>query len=93
MAPTLYHVPKTISSPIVQILLELDVNEVQVKTMTFQELKEPAFLEINPMGTSPAFTDDRHPLDGHVTMFESGAILSWILEEYDKEGKLHPGTL
>jgi len=90
MSPTLYHVPKTISSPIVQTLLELDDSDVVVKTLTFNDLKDPAYLEINPMGTSPAFTDNSHDLEGEITLFESGAIMSWILEEYDAEGKLHP---
>lgn len=89
---TLYHVPKTISSPIVQTLLELDDGpSVHIETLTFKQLKSTEYLKINPMGTSPALTDGSHVLQGPITMFESGAILSWILEEYDTKHKLHPG--
>lgn len=75
MTPTLHHVPKTISSPIFQLLLELKLvpDTVVVKTLTFPELKEQPHLMINPMGTSPAFHDD------DLTIWESGAILTWCV--------------
>jgi glutathione S-transferase len=89
MAPTLYHVPKCISSPILQCLLELDlVNKpVEVVEKSFPELKMPEYLAMNPMGTSPAFQD------GDIVMWESGAILTYLLEKYDTEHKLHPACL
>ena len=89
---TLHHVPKTISSPIYQILLELgndnDIvpNKVEVIVKTFPDLKMDDHLSVNPMGTSPAYQD-------HITqtnIWESGAVLSWILEKYDTHGKFHP---
>eukprot|EP00320_Phaeocystis_rex_P006821 CAMPEP_0119090972 /NCGR_PEP_ID=MMETSP1178-20130426/154728_1 /TAXON_ID=33656 /ORGANISM="unid sp, Strain CCMP2000" /LENGTH=237 /DNA_ID=CAMNT_0007074433 /DNA_START=15 /DNA_END=728 /DNA_ORIENTATION=+ len=83
-APTLYHVPGTISSPLVQTLLELGCECVSVKTLTFPELKLPSHLAINPMGTSPAFTD------GDVHVWESSGILTHLLERYDTDHKLHP---
>eukprot|EP00538_Stauroneis_constricta_P011688 CAMPEP_0119555902 /NCGR_PEP_ID=MMETSP1352-20130426/7989_1 /TAXON_ID=265584 /ORGANISM="Stauroneis constricta, Strain CCMP1120" /LENGTH=344 /DNA_ID=CAMNT_0007602761 /DNA_START=118 /DNA_END=1152 /DNA_ORIENTATION=+ len=89
--PTLYHVPRTISSPIVQCLLELNLlttGHVRVEEISFADLKTPSYLQINPMGTSPAFRDD----DDDVTMWESGAILDYLLEEYDEQHLLHPGT-
>jgi glutathione S-transferase len=87
MAPTLYHVPKTISSPIVQTLLELDLvpSVVQIEVLSFADLKGTSHLMINPMGTSPAFRD------GDTLMWESGAILNYLLEEYDTEYKFYPG--
>ena len=88
MTPTLYHVPRTISSPIVQILLELDLVDkaVNVKEMDFSTLKHSDYLTINPMGTSPTFRDT----DLDITMWESGAILDYLLERYDTDHRLHP---
>eukprot|EP00240_Pyramimonas_obovata_P014120 CAMPEP_0118923346 /NCGR_PEP_ID=MMETSP1169-20130426/1909_1 /TAXON_ID=36882 /ORGANISM="Pyramimonas obovata, Strain CCMP722" /LENGTH=209 /DNA_ID=CAMNT_0006864319 /DNA_START=155 /DNA_END=784 /DNA_ORIENTATION=+ len=83
---TLYHIPRTISSPIVQMLLELGIGEDQVKVqeMTFQSIKLPDYLAVNPMGTSPAFKD------GDLCLYESGAITCHLLETLDTEHKLHP---
>lgn len=88
MPPTLYHVPRTISSPIVQILLELNVvdDPVCVKEMSFTDLKTPEHLAINPMGTSPAFQDT----DLDISMWESGAVLDYLLERYDKLNQFFP---
>ena len=83
-APTLHHVPGTISSPIAQALIELGVASVTVKTLSFPELKQPAHLAINPLGTSPAFSD------GDLCMWESHAVLTHILETYDPHHILHP---
>ena len=89
MAPTLYHIPKTISSPIVQCLLELDLVNKQVKVVerSFSELRFPEYLALNPMGTSPAFQD------GEIIIWESGAVLTYLLERYDTKHKLHPACL
>eukprot|EP00526_Cylindrotheca_closterium_P024235 CAMPEP_0113645238 /NCGR_PEP_ID=MMETSP0017_2-20120614/23831_1 /TAXON_ID=2856 /ORGANISM="Cylindrotheca closterium" /LENGTH=147 /DNA_ID=CAMNT_0000556935 /DNA_START=50 /DNA_END=490 /DNA_ORIENTATION=- /assembly_acc=CAM_ASM_000147 len=38
------------------------------------------------MGTSPAFTDD----ENGIAIWESGAVLAYILESFDTEYKLHP---
>jgi len=86
MALTLYHVPRTISSPIVQILLELAVEDVNIETLTFAQLKSPSHLARNPMGTSPAFTDE----DTGIAIWESGAVLTYLLETYDTQHKFHP---
>jgi glutathione S-transferase len=89
MTGTLYHVPKTISSPIVQCLIELDVvgKFVAVQETTFPDLKSEAFLSINPMGTSPTFKE------GEIILWESGAVLDYLLERYDQEHRLHPESL
>jgi glutathione S-transferase len=100
MTITLYHVPRTISSPIVQMLLELDLvgddfdhaagggggRGVVVHELSFADLKSPSHLALNPLGTSPVLHDDE--LD--VTIWESGAIIDYLLELYDTEHKLHP---
>ena len=107
-SPTLYYVPRTIGSPIYQILLELGLAsgpgtglaschgsnngaQVNVKTLSFSDIKTEEYLrDVNPMGTSPAFKHENHPTQGKIQMFESGAILSWILEEYDTSNIIHP---
>lgn len=102
---TLYYVPRTIGSPIYQCLLELGLvngsgltnclNDksaiIHVKKLSFAEIKDPEYLrDVNPMGTSPAFVHENHPVEGKIKMFESGAITSWLLEEYDTDNILHP---
>lgn len=87
MPPTLHHVPRTISSPIVQCLLELDLVDkpIVIVEKGFADLKTAAHLAVNPMGTSPAFQDDG------IILWESGAVLDYLLERYDSvHYKLHP---
>ena len=51
------------------------------------EQKQPWFLEINPNGRIPALTDTWD--DGEqIRVFESGAILEYIVERYDKDNKV-----
>jgi glutathione S-transferase len=90
MVATLYHIPRTISSPIVQILLELDLvnNPIHVEEISFRALKSKEHLALNPMGTSPTFHDSE--LD--ITIWESGAVLTYLLERYDTEYQFHPPT-
>uniref|UniRef100_A0A7S2XKZ3 Glutathione transferase n=1 Tax=Attheya septentrionalis TaxID=420275 RepID=A0A7S2XKZ3_9STRA len=88
MAPTLYHVPKTISSPIVQTITELELKPgtIHIETIGFPDLKTEAHLKRNPMGTAPTFVDT----ELSVNIWESGAILIFILERYDVDFKFHP---
>ncbi|KAK9900809.1 glutathione transferase [Cystobasidium minutum MCA 4210] len=44
--------------------------------------KEPWFLEINPNGRIPAIKD------GELRVFETGAIMLYVTEKYDKENKI-----
>lgn len=63
--------------------------EVRKINLQENEQKQPWFLEINPNGRIPAITDN-NPADGkgpfHV--FESGAILDYLVTYYDKEHKI-----
>ncbi|KAG8408082.1 hypothetical protein J3459_018208 [Metarhizium acridum] len=50
------------------------------------EQKQPWFLDINPNGRIPALTDT---LDGKkIRVFESGAILEYLADRYDKDHKI-----
>lgn len=91
MVATLYHIPRTISSPIVQILLELDLvdNPIHVEEISFRALKSKEHLALNPMGTSPTF----HDTELDITIWESGAVLTYLLEKYDTEYQFHPRTM
>ena len=84
--PTLYHVPRTISSPIYQLLLELHAVDcpVRVETLSFADLKTKEHLQRNPMGTSPTYCD------GPLKIWESGAVLQYLLEQHDPFNKYHP---
>ena len=55
--------------------------------MTDNEQKEPWFLEINPNGRIPALTDKF--TDGEqIRIFESGAILQYLVDRYDPDHKV-----
>ena len=51
------------------------------------EHKQPWYLKINPVGKIPAITDHSR---GDFNVFESGAIIIYICEHYDPEGKFYP---
>ena len=84
--PTLYHIPRTMSSPIVMALLELRLvpHLVDVCVLDFPGLKTPEFVAMNPNGSSPTFRS------GDLVLYESGAILTHLLEKYDTSYLLHP---
>ncbi|CAG8440045.1 13065_t:CDS:2 [Ambispora leptoticha] len=56
-------------------------------TLSKNEQKEPWFLKINPNGRIPAIIDHSR---NDFNVFESGAIMRYLCEHYDKEGKLLP---
>lgn len=54
------------------------------KTLEFAEIKSEPFLSLNPNGRVPAIED---PNTG-ISLWESGAILEYLVETYDKEHKI-----
>ncbi|MEO8603859.1 MAG: glutathione S-transferase family protein [bacterium] len=81
---TLYHSPRTRSLRVLWLLEELAV-PYTLKTLTFAptDLKSDAYLRIHPLGKVPSIED------GEVQMFESGAIVEYLIERYGN-GRLAP---
>lgn len=70
----------------VNILLEELALPYTTEYKDFGDLKNSAFdASVNPNGRVPALTD---PNTG-ITIWESGAILEYLIEVYDKTGALH----
>lgn len=65
------------------ILEELEI-PYNTKMINFAAAKEEPFLSINPNGRLPAIED---PNTG-ITLWESGAIVEYLIEQYDTENKL-----
>lgn len=78
---TLYHAPRTRSLRIVWLLEELGL-PYELSTVTFVPPAKP-FSQHTPSGKFPTLED------GDVSMFESGAIVEYLLERYG-EGRLAP---
>lgn len=57
--------------------------EYEQKFLQFPEMKQDEYEAVNPNGRVPSLTD---PNTG-VTLFESGAILEYLVETYDKDNK------
>jgi len=81
---TLYHARYTRSLRIRWLMEELDV-AYELKRLNFgeKEHKSAEYLAVHPLGRLPAL------VDGDVTMFESGAMVQWILEKHGG-GRLQP---
>ena len=80
----LYHSPRTRSVRIYWLLEELGVPyELETLAFTPETLKAAAYLKVHPLGKLPALQD------GDLIVFESGAILEYVLERYGK-GRLAP---
>ncbi|KAI5814764.1 glutathione S-transferase [Pyronema omphalodes] len=74
----------------VSILLEELGLPYNVRTISFDktEQKEPWFLEINPNGRIPALTDSSFDNGKGINLMESGSILQYLVETYDKDHKI-----
>lgn len=80
----LYHAPRTRSDRIVWLLEELGVS-YGVERVDFKPQPGRLFAQKTPSGKVPVIED------GDVTMFESGAIVEYLLERYD-DGRLAPAV-
>ena len=50
----------------------------------FANIKKEPYIKINPNGRVPSIQD---PNTG-ITLWESGAIIQYLIEQYDKDGKI-----
>lgn len=66
-----------------KVAIILEELGVPYKT-TFPSVKEEPFLSVNPNGRVPAIED---PNTG-ITLWESAAIIAYLVENYDKENKI-----
>ncbi|KAJ5097747.1 hypothetical protein N7456_008468 [Penicillium angulare] len=76
--------------PRVAIILEELGLPHEFKPITLSEVKSPEYLAINPNGRIPAIYDPNTDL----TLWESGAIVEYLVERYDKSHKIsfEPGS-
>ncbi|TGJ82957.1 hypothetical protein E0Z10_g5796 [Xylaria hypoxylon] len=68
---------------VIMILEELGL-PYEVVDIPFSDVKKPEYTAINPNGRLPAIYDPNTDL----TLWESGAIVEYLVETYDKENKI-----
>ncbi|KAJ2996574.1 hypothetical protein NUW58_g936 [Xylaria curta] len=73
---------------VVVILEELQV-PYEIKSFKFDDVKKKPFIDINPNGRVPAIEDPNHDL----TLWESGAIITYLIEQYNPNRLLTYDTL
>src|SRR5690606_39437643 len=80
----LYHCKGSRSTRVLWLLEELGLDyELEVLPFDPKALQSADFLQLHPFGKVPVLVDDT------VTMFESVAIIQYLLEHYD-DGRLRP---
>ncbi|KAM3482415.1 hypothetical protein MY8738_003951 [Beauveria namnaoensis] len=57
--------------------------------LEFPDAKVEPYISLNPNGKLPAIQDPNHSIE----LFESGAIIEYLIEQYDKDGKLSHESL
>ncbi|KAI8951059.1 thioredoxin-like protein [Xylaria longipes] len=72
---------------VVMVLEELGL-PYDYKNLEVKEMKQEAYLEVNPNGRVPAI----HDPNTNLTLWESGAIVEYLVEQYDKDHKISYDT-
>lgn len=81
---TVHHSRRARSVRVIWLLEELGIPyQVQPLEFSYDARHTPAYLAMHPLGQVPVIQD------GELTLFESGAIVEYILERYG-EGRLAP---
>jgi len=82
----IYHSPGSRSVRVIWLFEELDLPyELEQFKLGAPEMRSPEYLKVHPMGRVPALED------GDQTIFESGAIVQYVLAKYG-DGALVPET-
>lgn len=82
----IYYAPNTRAVRIVWLMEELGLPyEIERFKLGDPRMRDPAYLKVHPMGRVPALED------GDVTLFESGAIVEYVLAKYGN-GRLLPAV-
>ncbi len=82
----IYHSPNTRSVRIIWLCEELGLDyELELFKLGDPAMRAPDYLNVHPMGRVPALDD------GAVSIFESGAIVQYLLAKYG-EGRLSPSV-
>ena len=79
-----HHAPNTRSVRVIWLLEELGLPyEVQKYKLGDPSMRAPEYLKLHPFGRVPTLED------GEVTIYESGAIVEYVLEKF-ADGRLRP---
>jgi len=82
----LYYAPNSRAVRVAWLLEELELKYNVIKfSLGAKEMREDNYLSIHPMGRVPVL------IDGNVKLFESGAIIQYILSKYGN-GKFIPNS-
>lgn len=72
-----------------KVVIVLEELGLPYNAIPLTNAKEEWYVKINPNGRLPAIVDPNTDL----TLWESGAIMEYLVETYDKEGKLKGETV
>jgi glutathione S-transferase len=86
MTTTLYHAPNSRSMRIVWLAKEADMPiEIQKIPFNREYMRSPEYRAVHPLGKVPALRD------GDMTMFESLAIMEYLMAKFDSDLRRSPG--
>lgn len=77
----LYSNTRSRSNTILPLLKELDIEQqVEIVEVPYEEMHQPAYLKINPMGKVPCL------VDGESVVSETAAIFAYLADKYAEKG-------
>lgn len=69
----------------VMIVLKVLGIPYEVVDIPFSDVKSPDYVKVNPNGRLPSLVD---PNNNDFTIWESAAIIEYIIDRYDKDGTI-----